>query len=189
MEQQPALDIGSGVGWVVQYLWSRNIPASGCDISESAVSALKMDFPQARFFRFNAGVDHLPDAFGTLALVTMLDVAYHIVDDGNWRCAISEIASSLRSGGTFIVTDGFGDTTEDVADHVRLRSRAAWTEVAATVGLVCDRTLPYMHYLSRREGVSRMDLLPDNLRGAIEFGLDMVKPEPAHLRGATFVKL
>jgi 2-polyprenyl-3-methyl-5-hydroxy-6-metoxy-1,4-benzoquinol methylase len=40
-----ALDVGSGVGWVVRYLQTRGLTVSGCDISEDAVAALSRAIP------------------------------------------------------------------------------------------------------------------------------------------------
>ena len=47
-----ALDIGSGVGWVVSYLLDRGFRVTGCDIAEVAVDGLAERYPPRVSFRW-----------------------------------------------------------------------------------------------------------------------------------------
>ena len=183
-----ALDVGSGVGWVVDQLRGRGFEVDGCDITDVAVEHLRARFPASTFSRVSIGRDPIPAPDATYGLVTMLDVAYHVTDDGEWRRALAEVARVLRPGGSFVVTDGFDLDDRRPADHVHHRSLGAWTDATAAVGLMPAGRWPLYRWLSRDPG-GPLDHLPDRARGAVEFALERVVPRSPHLRIARFARL
>ena len=130
-----ALDVGSGVGWVVQQLLEAGYNVTGCDISPYAVEQLSASFPDQTFFRLRLGEEALPDQDTRYDVVTILDVTYHIVDDAIWARGVHDLAAAVRPGGRLVVIDAFGAETRDPASHVRFRSLDMWRNVASDAGL------------------------------------------------------
>jgi SAM-dependent methyltransferase len=187
-----ALDIGSGTGWVVNEMATWGASVEGCDIVESAVQRLRVAYPAVPFFVARWGTAELPRHAAGVDVVTLLDVAYHVVDDDDWRAGVADTARLLRPGGRLIVTDGFGSAAATPAPHVRFRSQAAWAEAGAAAGLDLTSVFPYVSWLSRERrkvgGDGSLARMSDSVRGAVEYGLEVVAPRAAHLRCAVFVR-
>ena len=79
-----ALDVGSGIGWVVNQLREAGWRTDGCDIAAVAVDRLTASFAGSDFFEYAFGAGPLPREDASYDLVTMLDVSYHVVDDDLW---------------------------------------------------------------------------------------------------------
>lgn len=181
-----ALDVGSGVGWVVEQLRSRGHRVDGCDISEMAVSRLAEHYPDSAFFVVTLGVTPVPREAGSYDLVTAMDVAYHVTDDEQWTAALTELARVLRPGGHLIVTDRFGDTVREPAPHVRFRTLDMWREHGHRVGLeLLDRGVLY-RWLSRDRDTTKLARLPDGVHGALAYALDRTTWREPHLQWARF---
>jgi SAM-dependent methyltransferase len=185
--ETPALDIGSGVGWVVQQLLRHGMHVDGCDIAEVSVEELGRRFPEATFFKLAMGAEKIPRPDGTYGLVTALDVTYHITDDEQWLAALGEIARVLQPGGRLVVSDGLGDDTSEPASHVRFRSRDIWSQ-AEQFGFEFREVRPYFRWLSRPRNIRGFRRLGDRKRGALEFALEFAVPRKPHMRCATLVK-
>lgn len=183
-----ALDVGSGVGWVVDQLLAWGATVEGCDIAEVAVDGLRSRFPGMTFYRHAVGSEPLPCPAETYDLITMLDVAYHLTDDDRWEAAVDDLARALRRGGRLVVTDRFGATDAVPAPHVRFRAKPRWLDSTAASGLRLVAIGPLFRWLSRDEQATGFARLPDRLRGAIEYGLELTAPRPAHMRWAVFAK-
>jgi SAM-dependent methyltransferase len=177
------LDIGSGVGWVVSELLGLGFAVEGCDIAPEAVARLNERFSDVGFFQFELGGDQIDRPDATYGVVTMLDVAYHVTDEERWLAGLGEIARVLSPGGRLVVSDGFGKTQRVPAPHVRFRSRADWQK-AEDVGLSIVEIQPYFRWLSRRPAESWMRVLPDGVRGGLEYGLERVWPRAPHMHCA-----
>jgi len=184
-----ALDVGSGVGWVVQELITRGADVDGCDIAEVAVVGLRERFPKATFFQATLGASPLPASDRSYDVITLLDVAYHITEDAAWCAGVGDLGRLLRPGGRLVVSDGLGLETRAPASHVRFRSRREWELAAASAGLRLLRVDPYFRWLSRDRTASRLATLPDGWRGAIEYGLERIAPMTPHMRCAVFTSL
>ena len=94
-----ALNIGSGVGWVVRQLADRGLQVEGCDITDVAVRRLSKQYPDLQFFKAAIGYVLVPRDPSTYDVVTMLDVTYHIIDDQVWVAAVSDVGRVLKPGG------------------------------------------------------------------------------------------
>jgi len=180
-----ALDVGSGVGWVVRQLLEAGYDVAGCDISPYAVEQLSAAFPEQTFFQLRLGEDKLP-ADARYDVVTILDVTYHVVDDSLWARGVQQLAGVLRPGGQLVVIDAFGDETRDPAAHVRFRSLAMWRSVAADAGLRLESVRPVYRWLSRDTQGPATARLPQRLRGPVEFALESLVPRAPHMRIARF---
>lgn len=183
-----ALDVGSGVGWVVERLLGYGARVEGCDIAPVAVEELSRRFPGVSFFRAEIGVTPVPRPDASYELITALDVMYHVTDDAIWHAALVELARVLGPGGRLVVTDRLAGDTTAPARHVRFRSMAEWSEAAASVGLELRDVRGVFRWLSRSRGESRLDRLPDGARAPLEYALDRALPGEPHTRCAVFVK-
>lgn len=183
-----ALDIGSGVGWVVSYLLERGFRVDGCDIAPNAVEKLAHRYPEASFFPLAVGGDSIPRSDASFDVITMMDVAYHIVDDAVWRNALAEIGRVLKTDGQVVVTDGLGRESERPAAHVQHRSLDQWTEAAGGAGLRVARVGSLFRWLSRPRNIPMWRHIPGTPRGALEFGLERTVPTAPHMRWAVLVK-
>lgn len=183
-----ALDVGSGVGWVVAELLDLGADVEGLDIAEPAVEGLTARFPGIPFLCVALGSEPIPRDGETYGLVTAMDVLYHVTDDALWRNAIKELGRVLRSAGMLIVSDGLNGRDRDVAEHVRFRSRDRWEEAASSAGLELAQTYPLYRWLSRppRRISSH---LPGQLQGALQYGLEYGLPRRPHMRCAVLRKV
>lgn len=182
-----ALDVGSGVGWVVAQLEDHGLAVEGCDIAPLAVEELSRRFPTASFFQLALGSDAIPRPDGSYDLVTALDVTYHITDDDTWLAGMSELARVLRPGAMLVISDGLGAVDRTPAAHVRFRSRETWNRVRS-LGLEIADVAPYYRWLSRPRAVRGFRHLGDRPRGAVEYALERLAPREAHMRCAVLVK-
>jgi SAM-dependent methyltransferase len=178
----PALDIGSGTGWVVTELLRRGTPVEGCDIAPNAVTRLRRSFPAVSFFELELGAERAPRPDASYDLLTALDVLYHVTDDEAWRAAVAEIARLLHPGGWAIVSDGFGEAGIAPAPHVCLRSMEAWEDAARSCGLRIVSTIPLYRWLSREVNQPLLRHLPGGLRGGIQYFLEVAVPRRPHMR-------
>jgi len=182
-----ALDVGSGVGWVVSELVRWGADVEGCDLTDVSVRRLSDRFPGVTFKRVELGTDPLPYPDASFDLVTILEVTFHIVDDATWENGVREMARVLRPGGRLIVTDAFGDTDIVPWEHVRFRSLERWRRAASASGLRLTRSRPLYRWLSRDRDEMWLKGLPGAIRGPMEFGLEFAVRRRPHMRIATFV--
>jgi SAM-dependent methyltransferase len=185
---RPALDVGSGTGWVVSELLEAGADVQGSDLTKVSVQGLREAFPGVTFHRLQIGRDQVPCADGSFELVTALDVLYHVTDDASWSAAVQELTRVLAPGGRLIFTDGLGSEEEDRADHVRLRSRGTWETEAYRCGLRFHSVLPLYRWISRDQSRGPLAHLPDSLRGPVEYGLERLVPVRPHMRCAVLVR-
>jgi SAM-dependent methyltransferase len=182
-----ALDVGSGVGWVVAQLLRRGFTVEGCDITDVAVERLTERFPSVPFLVLALGQDAIPRDDHVYDVVTMLDVAYHIVEDDVWVAGLRELRRVLKPGGRLIVTDRLGDQPDRVAAHVRFRSREDWENAGGSLGLRLIRVSPLFRWLARDAWIRGWSKMPDHARGATEYLLERAIPRTPQLRWAVFV--
>jgi SAM-dependent methyltransferase len=178
-----ALDVGSGVGWVVRQLLDRGLRVEGCDIAPIAVDKLERRFPEATFFPLAFGSVPVPRDDASYGLITALDVTYHVTEDALWLAGMSELARVLAPGGLVVVSDGMGRADDEPAPHVRFRSRGTWSQVEE-LGLTIQEVHPYFRWLSRPRDSRFFRHLNDGLRGGLEFALERVAPRKPHMRWA-----
>ncbi|WP_291794813.1 class I SAM-dependent methyltransferase [Brevibacterium sp.] len=102
------LDVGSGTGLYVRW-WSRMHPAevTGSDLTASAVRNLREHFPGHRFEQLDITRGTGPFEPGSFDVVSCMDVLFHITDDAAYRAALRNIATLLKPGGTFVLTENF----------------------------------------------------------------------------------
>lgn len=159
------LDVGSGAGHWIDFFRSallvREVVA--VEITEQMAAFLERRHAgdaAVRVLRNDVSEPFGPaEAGGLFDYVSAIGVMFHIVDDERWRRATANLASVLRPGGLLFVGGEFGPVTRNVQFHradrfsnwreyataaapageirvnKRVRSLAAWTDLARDVGL------------------------------------------------------
>jgi SAM-dependent methyltransferase len=184
-----ALDIGSGVGWVIRQLLDRGLNVEGCDITDVAIQRLGEQYPGVGFFKAAVGSEPIPRDPASYDLVTMLDVAYHITDDDIWSAAVSDIARVLKPNGICVITDRFGEHRAQVSEHVLFRSRADWEREGVAAGMRISNMGGLYTWLSRPANAPGWRRLPDTIRGPIEYLRDeRIRQGAPHLRWAVLTR-
>lgn len=142
-------DIGVGTGFFTGWYAERGAKVSGVDITPIAVERARERWGDQ--FRV-ADVGAADYEVGPPAdLVSMWDVAYHIVDEAAHTRAMHHIAATLKPGALFVMTDWLG-VPEDrmIAEHVRARSLATYRQRLGAEGVDLVRSQPLFHLLNRR---------------------------------------
>lgn len=177
------LDLGSGTGWVMAELRAAGAThLTGCELTEVGVARLRAAMPDADFHRVDLARATLPAGDCSIDVTTMLDVAYHLVEDDGLRHCVGEVARVLRPRAIALVTDAFGDAGHRPAEHVVFRSRPQWDAILAGTGLSVERTLPYFRTLSRPRDATWRHRWHPRIRGPVEWAMDTALPLRPWLR-------
>lgn len=98
------LEVGCGDGWNCGEMVKAGLDVVGIDWSQNAVLYASMFVPDAKFYRGDVRdaefLNLFPDKFDALALIEVLE---HIPPN-DCISAMSNIATPLKSGGTFVLT-------------------------------------------------------------------------------------
>jgi SAM-dependent methyltransferase len=144
MAGKEVLDIGSGTGFYVDQWRQLGVArVTGLDITQVAVDALGLRFPDDRFYRADIGrtlPSDLPLAPGSFTAVSAMDVLFHIVEDTEYATALSNIARLLAPGGWFIWSDNFLRHGTERVPHQASRSLADSERLVRQAGFeIVDR--------------------------------------------------
>jgi SAM-dependent methyltransferase len=141
------LDVGSGVGFFVDYYLKRGARVTGVDLAAVAVEGLRRRFPTASFLQ--ADVSDLPFEPRYL-VVNVFDVLFHITDDDRWERALAHLCGALAPGGLLLVTDPFAAPPPGTAPHNVARPLDRYRAVLSRGGVAAERLYP-THVLLNRE--------------------------------------
>ena len=159
----PMLDVGSGRGFYVRHFLVAGARVEGLDISDVAVEDLRRRFPGVPFHR--AGVAD-PEALPREArydLITAFNVFIHVVDDGEWRRALANLAGHLNPGGNLVFNDNFPPRSLSYGGFVRNRSWVDWDAALSAVSLQKVRAFPGPFLLTRHRLFDRLGELAGGL--------------------------
>lgn len=142
-------DIGVGTGFFTAWYAGRGAQVSGVDITPISVERARERWGD-RFRVADIGAPDFPVP-DPVDLVSMWDVAYHIVDEDAHRRALAHIAATLKPGALFVMTDWLGVSQDRmIAEHVRARSLATYRERLGGLGVDLVAARPLFHLLNRR---------------------------------------
>jgi 2-polyprenyl-3-methyl-5-hydroxy-6-metoxy-1,4-benzoquinol methylase len=100
------LDIGSGSGFYVErWLKAGASKVVGLDLTEVAVSTLRLKFPECEFLRLDVTGSTGQLVANSFSAVSAMDVLYHVTDDALYRKAIENISNLLRPGGVLLFSE------------------------------------------------------------------------------------
>src|SRR5262245_45406141 len=98
LERPKILDVGCGIGWLTGRL-ARLGPATGMDLSHSAIATARTQFPDVTFVAGNVFETDLPA--GHYDLVVSQEVIAHVKDQAG---LLDRIADTLKPGGHLVIT-------------------------------------------------------------------------------------
>lgn len=142
------LDIGSGTGFFVEYYLNNGARSVvGVDITEVSVELLSKKFPGQHFYRLDItkGQYLITDKFD---IINVFDVLYHIVDDGEFKSAIKNIAILARPGAWMFITDSLRPELCRV-QHVRYRSLEYYRNILQDEGMEIVDVIAVLNLLGR----------------------------------------
>jgi 2-polyprenyl-3-methyl-5-hydroxy-6-metoxy-1,4-benzoquinol methylase len=140
------LDIGSGTGFYVG-LWHelgvRSV--SGSDLTTTAVNDLRRTFPGDAFYEVNIGERDLGGLAGRqFDAISIFDVLFHIIEDGQYERACRNMYGLLKPGGLLIASENFlhDETAVSRSPHMKLRSLRYIEAVLRDSGFTIGRRAP-----------------------------------------------
>lgn len=124
------LDIGFGTGFLGSLL-APDLPYAGYDLSEIAMEDAARMCPEGRYSLRNIAREPAEPA----EIIIASEVLFHIVDDGDWRAALRNIARALPPDGIFFFTETFVERIEPGPAHFKPRTRVLYEEALEAAGL------------------------------------------------------
>jgi SAM-dependent methyltransferase len=146
------LDVGSGVGFWVDFYLRHGADVTGVDLAQNAVEGLRRRFPQAAFERADVSERPFQPRFD---VVNAFDVLYHVTDDARWEQAVLHLAGALKPGGVLIATDLFAEPAAGSAAHNLSRPLPRYVELLGRAGVRVERLYPTHVLLNRHLGPAR----------------------------------
>lgn len=141
------LESAFGIGFYLNYYAAEGVAdVSGVDVSEQAVAAARVRFPDYHLLSHDLS-NPLP--FNReFDLVSTIDVLYHIVDDAKWESALTNLSRAVGPGGYLLFTEKFPpERPVRVADHVKRRPLADYSSVLSANGLTIERVEPVFVFM------------------------------------------
>ena len=130
------LDVGCGTGFYLGQWQSLGVKSlAGLDISDWAVSQLRLVYPNGTFYRADIGAFASPLPDEAFDVVSAIDILVHIVDDDAYLRALKSLYLALRTGGYLLYSDSFFHGADKQAeDYWKGRSLSAVAAAMQTVG-------------------------------------------------------
>ena len=142
------LDMACGFGYFAGFYSSAfpNASYTGVDISARAIERARQTATKAtEFFADDVVTWRHPDGM-RFDVVQAIDVLQLLMDDAAFDAAVANLARHLADAGVLLVPLVSADSVPDVGHH-RIRSRAYFDRLIATLGLVVDDELPMYYWL------------------------------------------
>lgn len=147
LKPRAALDIGCGIGMMVEAWTMCGIDAHGVDVAPAAIGMGRPEI--AGRLRVNdVTKERLPYADGSFDLVTSIEVVEHLPDHENY---LKEVFRVLRPGGYAFIQTPKPNTPEALGDatHISVKAKAEWKRLFTEAGFVVrdNELLPWEHEL------------------------------------------
>jgi 2-polyprenyl-3-methyl-5-hydroxy-6-metoxy-1,4-benzoquinol methylase len=147
------LDAGSGTGFYLDRwlrLGARDV--QGADLTETATGLLRSRFPQLVVHTVDMGSTDALDALGvrpgSFDAVSCMDVLFHIVDDARYETALRNVATLLRPGGFFVLSDNCVHGAEIRLEHHVSRSLEHVIAALGRAGLELVQRRPMLYLMN-----------------------------------------
>jgi len=134
-----ALDAGCGKGAFSRTLSRCGILVEGIDASPAAIAACQAHGP-GQYSISTLAEYRSPFLFD---VVYSIDVMFHILDDAEWEASLVNLASLVRLAGKLIVADEGAERRRTAGNYIVHRSRSAYIDVLAPLGLAFQSFRPY----------------------------------------------
>jgi len=147
-------ELGSGGGYWARFF--RMMEPSlyvGSDLSSSAVSRLRAEFPQAKFVEMNPPALAWQEiaGHGPFDLCLAIDVLYHITDDGLWSDALMRLCQNTHEEGYVIIADYFYTQPcgMPTSTHVNFRELQRYLDILHQNQFAVEYIQPVFYMLNR----------------------------------------
>jgi 2-polyprenyl-3-methyl-5-hydroxy-6-metoxy-1,4-benzoquinol methylase len=122
------LDAGCGIGLMSELFSVLGAKVWGIDGSPVAIENAKYRAPDGAFSTGSIVDFSLQRRFD---LVYCADVLYHVVDNDNWRAAVTNLFAHVAPGGHLVIVEQLKAAEESPGSHVRFRTRAMYEALHA----------------------------------------------------------
>ena len=121
-KEKKVLDAGCGIGLFSKYFEDAGAEVVGVDFSENMINVAKKLCQSAMFV--SGDLTKLPFNDESFDVIYSSSVLIHIVDDNEWKKAISELKRCIKMGGVLIFIQEFRNfyPKNNEIDYCRLRS-------------------------------------------------------------------
>lgn len=141
------LDVGSGVGFFLDYYRSRGAATVvGTDLTYASVRYLHDNNGAGAVLQCDVTAPHLPVG-RTFDIVNCVSVLYHVLDDGLFTQGLANLCQAVRPGGCLVVNDGF--KRAPTARHARFRLLESYTAILAENQMRVVAVTPAYYLLNR----------------------------------------
>jgi 2-polyprenyl-3-methyl-5-hydroxy-6-metoxy-1,4-benzoquinol methylase len=157
------LEVGCGDGWNCGEMVKAGLDVVGIDWSRNAILYASMFVPSAKFLRGDLRdpefLNQFPDKFDALALIKVLE---HIPPN-DCISAMINIATPLKTGGTFVLTTPSVNSPNDPPLHYQHFTEEKLRHIAKEAGLIVKSIEGYGDVEAERAYWSRMRWLENSL--------------------------
>ena len=141
------LDIGVGSGFYIDFWQNKGVAQiTGIDITETSVSTLRTIYPQHRFIKADIGSDL--DLYEEFDIITAFDVLFHIVDEGAFEKAISNIRRLCHEKSYVLITDIFLKDPIEPAFHENHRTLNRYIDILANNEMQIQAIYPIFYIMT-----------------------------------------
>jgi 2-polyprenyl-3-methyl-5-hydroxy-6-metoxy-1,4-benzoquinol methylase len=134
------LDAGCGKGWFSRRLASFGHRVDGIDASEAAIAHCRARGGGPRYH--HSALDDWTSPW-LYDVVISVDVAFHILDDDQWRRSVTNLAALVRLAGRLVVSDWCGPGVRAYGNYQLVRGRDRYLPQLRAWGLRFDGWHPY----------------------------------------------
>jgi 2-polyprenyl-3-methyl-5-hydroxy-6-metoxy-1,4-benzoquinol methylase len=178
------LDAGAGIGIFSQFLYER-----GFDVTAFDVSAVALDQISNPNIRKAVGtLTRLDFDGGSFDVVHCFDVLYHIIDDEDWKAALSWLCACSRKH--LILHERFMSFPQLVSSrHVKQRTRRETFEILAEHGFFEILSIP-THLVAMRLPTYRVSrFAPEFFYFVDRYGLNFIEETRFRFLGSHHIKV
>jgi 2-polyprenyl-3-methyl-5-hydroxy-6-metoxy-1,4-benzoquinol methylase len=170
------LDVGSGVGFFVDFYLRRGARVTGVELTRVGAEYLERRFPGVPFIQGDVVEVEVGEGYD---VVNAFDVLYHIVEDERWEAALTRLARGLAPGGTLALTDVVAPVQRELAAHNVMRDRDRYAGVLGREGVRILSESPTHYLLNRELGPWRkLNRFPSLLYAIDSFLMRLAAPSP-----------
>jgi SAM-dependent methyltransferase len=141
------LDVGSGVGFFINYYRQRGADAViGTDLTFASAQYLRQNAPGADILQCDVTAPALPLG-QSFAIVNCVSVLYHVLDDARFAQALTNLCRAVGPQGCLILNDGF--KRAPTARHARFRALETYAAILAQHQMTVAAVVPAYFTLNR----------------------------------------
>jgi 2-polyprenyl-3-methyl-5-hydroxy-6-metoxy-1,4-benzoquinol methylase len=112
----------------------------GVDFSDEAIKSIEENGINGEF---SVGtVSSIPHRTDSFDVVHCFSVLYHIINDDAWGDAVAEPCRVLKPGGVLVLRIAWQEKEQDMAEHVRFRSKGEYKHRLKAAGVTNLSTHP-----------------------------------------------